>query len=394
MLRKLLAAAALGAVMIQSAMAADSVKIGVITTMTTGAAVLGNEQMLGINLALEHIGNEMGGLPVQIIVEDDAFSPETGKQAADKLTTQDKVDFVTGIIWSHVLLAARKPVLDSGAFLISANAGVSDLAGALCHENFFNTSWQNDTVPMAVGEVLNQRGVTSVYVMSPNYAAGKDMVAGFERTFAGEVKGVDYTKWGADMQLDFQTELAEAQASGAEALFAFYPGRAGPAFVQQFHQAGLGETMQLYTVFTLDALSLPKFQEAGLDSVLGSFDTMHWSPDMDNEQNQRFVAAFREANGRYPTFLAAEAYDAIHLIKSAVDAVNGDLDDKDGMREAMMAATYPSVRGPASFGHNHFPVQNMYLREIVAGEDGAWTHKISQTVFENLVDPYAEECKM
>jgi branched-chain amino acid transport system substrate-binding protein len=188
--------------------------------------------------------------------------------------------------------------------------------------------------------------------------------------------------------------LAEAQASGAEALFVFYPGRAGPAFVQQFHQAGLGESMQLYTVFTLDSLSLPKFQEAGLDSILGSFDTMHWSPDMDNEQNQRFVSAFREANGRYPTFYAAQAYDAIHLIKSAVDAVNGDLDDKDGMREAMMAATYPSVRGPATFGTNHFPVQNMYLREIVAGEDGAWTHKIAETVFENLVDPYAEECKM
>lgn len=394
MLRKLLAAAAISAVMAHAALAADSVKVGIVTTMTTGAAALGEEQMRGFNLALEHMGGEMAGLPVELIVEDDGFKPDVGKQAAEKLVTQDNVDFVTGIIWSHVLLAAHSTVLDSDTFLISANAGASPLAGELCNENFFNVSWQNDQIPMAMGEVLNQRGVQSLYIMSPNYAAGKDMVAGLERTFTGEVLGTDYTKWGADMQLDFSAELAEAQASGAEALYIFYPGRAGPAFVQQFHQAGVGETMDLYTVYTLDAMALPKFQEAGLDSVLGAFDTMHWSPDLDNEQNNRFVADFREQHGRFPTFYAAQAYDTLFFIKSAVEGVNGDLEDMDGMRAAMEAADYASVRGDYAVGSNHFPVQNFYLREIIADEDGNWTHRIAQTVFENHADPHGENCNM
>jgi branched-chain amino acid transport system substrate-binding protein len=394
MLRKLLAAAALSAMMVQSAVAADSVRIGVITTLTTGAASLGEEQMRAFNLALEHIGSEMAGLPVELVVEDDGFNPETGKQAADKLVTQENVDFVTGLIWSHVMLAARKSIIDSGTFMISANAGASPLAGELCHENFFSTSWQNDQVPMAIGEVLNQREVSSIYIMSPNYKAGKDMVAGVQRTFTGEVLGIDYTRWGADMQLDFQAELAEAAASGAESLFIFYPGRAGPAFVQQFHQAGLGDVMDLYTVFTLDAIALPKFQEAGLDSVLGAFDTMHWSPDLDNAQNNRFVADFREQHGRYPTFYAAQAYDTIFFIKAAVEAVNGDLDDMDGMRAAMESANYDSVRGTYAYGSNHMPVQNFYLREIVVGDDGNWTHRIAQTVYEDHADPHGVNCAM
>ncbi len=394
MLRKLLAAAAIGAMTVTSALAADSVRIGVITTMTTPAAIVGQEQINGMNLALEHIGNEMGGLPVEMFFEDDGFKPDIGKQAADKLTKQDQVNFVTGLIWSHVMLAARQTIVDSGAFMISANAGHSKLAGELCHENFFSTSWQNDQIPMAVGEVLNQRGVKSLYIIAPNYAAGKDMVTGVQRTFSGEVLGIDFTKWGKDAQLDFQAELAKARASGAEAIFIFYPGKAGPAFISQFDQSGLAESMGLYTVFTLDGLSVPKLQAAGMNSVLGAFDAMFWSPDLDNEQNNRFVAAYREAHGRYPTFYAAQAYDTIFFIKAAVDAVGGNLDDMDGMRAAMASANYTSVRGPYTYGPNHMPVQNFYLREVVEGPDGNWVHNIVSTIYENHSDPYVSECPM
>ncbi|MEY8837960.1 ABC transporter substrate-binding protein, partial [Cribrihabitans sp. XS_ASV171] len=199
---KKIVSAALAASLMSVPAWAESVKIGFVTTLTTGAAVIGNDMKNAVDLAVEHLGGEVAGLDIEVIYGDDGFAPETGKQVTDKLVKQDDVDFVAGYIWSHVLLASRKSVLDAGKFLISTNAGPSQMAGKLCDQNFFSTSWQNDQTPMAMGEVLNRQGVKSLYIMAPNYAAGKDMVAGVERTFKGEILGKDLTKWGADAQLD------------------------------------------------------------------------------------------------------------------------------------------------------------------------------------------------
>ncbi len=389
-----LCAIATAAILAAPALAADKVKIGFLATFTTPAAVIGNDMKDGFDLANEHIGGKMAGLDVEIIYEDDGFKPEIGKQKTDKLVKQDDVDFITGYIWSHVLLASRKSALDAGKFMISANAGPSQMAGELCHKNFFSTSWQNDQTPMALGEVLNQRGVKSLYIMSPNYTAGKNMAAGVERTFKGEIKGKDMTKWGKDAQLDFSAELAKAKASGAEAIFVFYPGKAGGAFIKQYMQAGLNESIPLYTVYTVDALSLPKFQKAEMKGVLGSLATQFWSPDLDVPQNKKFVSAFLAKHGRYPSFYAAQAYDTLFFIKSAVEAVGGDLSNMDGMRAAMEKADYPSVRGPYTYGNNHFPIQNFYLREATTDSEGRWTTKIIDTVYTNHQDVYAKECKL
>ncbi len=376
------------------AVAAETVKIGFVTTLTTPAGVIGRDMVDAVKLAIEQIGGTMGGLAVELIVEDDGFKPEIGKQKTDKLVKQDDVDFVAGFIWSHVLLASRNSALKAGKFLISSNAGPSQLAGAKCDRNFFSTSWQNDQTPMALGEVLNRKGVNSLYIMAPNYAAGKNMVAGVERSFAGAIVGRDLTKWGKDAQLDFSAELAKAKASGADGLFVFYPGKAGGAFIKQFAQAGLADVMDLYSVFTVDSLSLPKFQQANMKGVLGTFNTMFWAPDLETPQNKIFVAGFKAKYGRYPSFYAAQSYDTIYLIKSAVEAVNGNLDDRDGMRAAMEAANFPSVRGPFTYGNNHFPIQNFYLREVVADADGVWTTRIVDTVFKNHQDVYAKDCKL
>ncbi len=389
---KRLLSVALAATMLTTPAFAREVKIGFVTTLTTGAAVIGNDIKKAVDLAMEHIGGKMAGLDVKLIYADDGFKPEIGKQVTDKLIKQENVDFVAGYIWSNVLLASRKSVLDAGKFLISANAGPSPLAGKLCNKNFFSTSWQNDQTPMAMGEYLNQKGVKSIYIIAPNYAAGKNMVAGVKRTFKGKILGTDMTTW--PTQLDFSAELAKAKASGAEALWVFYPGKAGGAFMKQYQQAGLKSSMPLFTSFTIDALSLPKFQAAGFNDVLGSKFTQEWDPSLDNPQNKRFVADFKAKYGSYPSFYAAQAYDSIFLIKSAVEGVNGNLDDIDGMRAAMKSASFPSVRGKFTYGNNHFPVQNFYLREVVKDADGNWTTKVAKTVYENNQDPYAAQCPL
>ncbi|HUV20313.1 MAG TPA: ABC transporter substrate-binding protein [Gammaproteobacteria bacterium] len=395
MLVKLIRTTIIASAIIVTGMAqAASVKIGFVTTLTTPAGVIGEDMKNSVELALQHIGNKMGNLDVELIMEDDGFKPDVGKQKTDKLVKQDDVDFVAGYIWSHVLLASARSVLDADKFLISANAGPSQMAGSRCHKNFFSTSWQNDQTPMAMGEYLNQIGVKSIYIMSPNYAAGKDMANGVENTFKGEVKGKDLTKWGADAQLDFSAELAKAKASGAEAIFVFYPGKAGGAFIKQYQQAGLQGVMPLYTVFTVDSIALPKLQAGGLTGVLGSKNTQEWSPDMDNPANKRFVGDYLKKYGKYPSFYGAQAYDSIMLIKSAVEATGGNLKDKDALRKALMAADFDSVRGRYTYGNNHMPIQNFYLREVVEDSEGRWTTKIVSTVYKNHQDPHAKDCKM
>ena len=394
MFKKFLLLASAGLMAIGPAVAAEKVKIGFVTTITTPAGVIGKDMVDAVNLAMEDIGSKMAGLDVELIVEDDGFKPAIGKQKTDKLVKQDKVQFVTGFIWSHVLLASQKSALGAGKFLISSNAGPSQMAGKLCHKNFFSTSWQNDQTPMAMGEVLNLNNVKSLYVMAPNYAAGKNMVAGVTRTFKGKIVGKDLTKWGKDAQLDFSAELAKAKASGAEGIFVFYPGKAGGAFIKQYAQAGLQGKIPLYSVFTVDSIALPKLQKANMNGVMGSVMTQFWAPDLDTPQNKKFVAGFKKKYGRYPSFYAAQSYDTIFLIKSAVEAVKGDLSNKDGMRAAMEKANFPSVRGKFSYGNNHFPIQNFYSREVVKDPDGVWTTSVREVVLKNHQDTYAKDCSM
>jgi branched-chain amino acid transport system substrate-binding protein len=245
-----------------------------------------------------------------------------------------------------------------------------------------------------MGEVLNSQGVKSLYVMAPNYAAGKNMVAGVERVFNGEIVGKDMTKWGKDKQLDFSAELAKAKASGADGLFIFYPGSAGGAFIKQYQQAGLKDSLPLYSVFTVDSISLPKFQSANMEGVLGSKSTMFWAPDLDNAANKKFVSDFKAAHGSYPSFYAAQSYDTIMLINSALEATGGNLDDQDALRAAMEKADFASIRGSYSYGNNHLPIQNFYLREVVVDADGNWTTSVVSTIYENHQDTYAAECSM
>ncbi len=391
MLRRLLLGFCASVLLAGPAVAA-SIKIGFVTTLTTPAAVIGNDMRDAVELALEHIGGKMGPLDVEVIYGDDEFNPQKGKQATERLVKQDNVDVVVGYIWSNVLLASASTVLDAGKILISANAGPSQLAGKGCHKNFFNISWQNDQTPMALGEVLNQKGVKSLYIIAPNYAAGKNMVAGVERTFLGNVVGKDMTKW--PDQIDWAAELSKVKAAEPDAVFIFYPAKHGPAFITQYKQAGLEGRVPLYSVYTLDAISLPRFQQANMDGVLGTIMTQFWAPDMDNDQNKRFVSAFKEKYGRYPSFYAAQSYDSVFFVKSAVEAVNGNIADVDGMRAALEKAAFPSVRGAFRMGPNHFPIQSFYSREVVVDEDGNWTTAVRDVVLKDHQDVYAAECKM
>jgi branched-chain amino acid transport system substrate-binding protein len=371
------------------ALAGDTIKIGFVSTFSGPTAVIGNDMRNSFELALDHLGRKMGGKAVEVVYEDDQQKPDVGKQKTEKLVQSDKVDFIVGYIWSNVLLASLKTAVDSQTFLISANAGPSQLAGELCSPNVFSTSWQNDQTPAAVGLYMNQKGVKSVFLIGPNYAAGKDMLAGVKSTFKGQVVGEEYTVWPS--QLDFSAELTKARNSKAEAVFVFYPGAAGVQFLNQYTQAGLKQQIPLYTAFTIDELSLPLQK----DNAIGVPGAQEWVNDLPNEQNKKFVDDYRKKYPNLrPSFYGAQSYDAAQLINSAVVAVKGDTSQKDAMRAEMQKVNFKSVRGSYKYGNNHIPIQNFYLQDVVKDADGSLSLKTVATIVKDDQDRFHEKCPM
>ncbi len=386
-MKKHIATAVLALLFAAPAIAADNVKIGFVTTLSGPAGIIGKHMKDASELALAMLGGKIGGLPGQIVYGDDQFKPDVGRQIADEMLKRDKVDFMTGFIWSNVLLAAYDPIIQSGTILISANAGPHALAGEKCAPNFFSASWQNDQTPEAMGKFMADRKMNDIYLIAPDYAAGRDMMTGFKRYFKGKVAAEVYTKFG---QSDYQVEITQIRDANPKAVFVFLPGGMGIQFVKQYAQSGLREKIPLYSAFTVDETTLP----AIADAAEGNYEVGFWSPDLDNPRNKEFVAKFREKYKYYPSFYAAQSFDAIVMIDAAVAAVKGDLAKKEAMVAALAKADFPSVRGKFRYNTNHFPIENFYLLKIVKDADGNYVRKIQSTVFADHADAYAGECKM
>src|ERR1043165_1046786 len=369
------------------AWAQNAVKIGFVSTFSGPVAAIGNDMRNSSELGLDHVGRKLGGLPVEVIYEDDQIKPDVGVQKTQKLIESDKVDFVVGYIWSNVLLASLKPLVDSKTVTIITNAGPSQVAGELCSPYVFSTSWNNDQTPQAVGLYMNQKNVKTAFLIGPNYAAGKDMLEGVASTFKGQIVGRELTAW--PNQLDFSAELSKARAAKPDAIFAFYPGGAGIQFVTQYAQSGLKGQIPLYTAFTIDDLSLPRLK----DLAIGIPGAQQWVNDLPNAENKKFVADYKAKHKTTPSFYGAQTYDALALLESAVVAVNGDLSKKDEMRKEMEKANFKSVRGNFKFGPNHIPIQNFYLQEAVK-EGDEFRLKTVATIVENDQDKHAKDCKM
>ena len=362
----------------------EVVRVGYMTTLSGGAGIIGKQMQNAVELALEHKGGKLGGMDAEVIFVDDQRKPDVAKQLADRLVKSDRVDVVAGVIWSNLLMAIHKPVTRADTLLISSNAGPSPIAGEECHENFFSMSWQNDQTPEAMGKYMQDAGIKSVYLMAPNYQAGKDMLSGFKRYYTGEIAGEVYTKLG---QSDFQAELSALRAVAPETTMVFQPGGMGINFVKQWKQAGMDGVSKLYQVFTVDGVSLPALKE----TALGILGTQSWSPDLDNDINKKFVADYKAKFGGYPSFYAAQAYDTIMAIDHAI-ATSGSK-DTDKMRAALAKGNIPTTRGVLKMNSNHFPIQNFYLRDTVLDADGVVTSKVLSTVFTDHADSYAASCK-
>jgi branched-chain amino acid transport system substrate-binding protein len=364
------------------------VKVGLLSTLSGPGAGLGVDIRDGFQLAVKLSNGKFSGKTVDVIVADDQASPDVGRQTADRLVKRDKVDFMTGIVFSNVMLAVGAPTFQSKTFYISANAGPSQYAGEQCNPYFFSASYQNDNMHEAVGKVVTDKGFKKVALIAPNYPAGKDAIAGFKRFFKGEVASETYT---ALNQLDYGTELSKLRATKPDAVYIFLPGGMGINFIKQFVGAGLSKDITLFGPgFSGDEDVIKAVGEP----MLGMFNTSQWGHDMDNAANKKFVAEFEKAYGRLPTLYAAQGFDAARLIEAAVRDSKGKLDDKATVRKALEAAKFDSVRGAFKFNSNHFPIQDYYLRVITKDAKGRVTNRTLSPVFKAHADAYAASCKM
>jgi len=382
----LLAGAAALAFAVSGAAAQDKIRIGLIYTLSGPPSVLGQQSKNAFELAVKDLGGKMGGKDVELFVADDTLKPEVAIQKVHELLEQDKVDIIVGPIFSNILQAIHKPVMDSGKILISTNAGASSFAGALCNPRFFVTSYQNDQIYAALGKVANDKGYKRVYAMVPNYQAGKDALAGFKSTFKGTIVEESLVPLN---NLDFNTELSKLAAAKPDALFTFMPGGLGIALIKQMNQAGMKGKFPIISAFTADEATLPVLGEAA-DGIFGA---LTWAPTTDNPQNKKFVAAYEAAYHAIPASYAMQAYDAAMLIDSAVRAVKGNMSDSKALSVALKKADFKSLRGPFKFNVNGYPIEDFYLTKVVKRADGKYQTSIVEKVFTESVDPYAKDCK-
>jgi len=355
------------------------VKVGMITTLSGGGAGLGIDVRDGFMLAVEQSGRD----DIEVVIEDDQRKPDIAVQIADKMIQSEKVDVLTGIIWSNLAMAVVPSATAQGKFYLSPNAGPSALAGKGCHENYFNVAWQNDNLHEAAGAFAKGTGYQNSFILAPNYPAGQDALTGYKRMYGGELAGEIFTKLG---QTDYASEIAQIRASGADSVFFFLPGGMGISFLKQYADSGI-DLPVVGPAFSFDQGIL---QAVG-DAAMGVVNTSQWNKDIDNPTNAAFVESFQTKYGRLPSLYASQGFDTANLLISAT--ASASVGDAAAFRDALRAAEFDSTRGDFKFGPNHHPVQTIYAREVVK-EGEVFTNKIIGTALENHADAYAGDCKM
>ena len=379
-MKKLIAASLLGlGLTVSTGALAEPVKVGMITTLSGGGSGLGVDVRDGFLLAAKMAGNN----DLEVIVEDDARKPDLAVQIADKMIQKEKVDVLTGIIWSNLAMAVVPSAIGQGVFYLSPNAGPSILAGKGCHENYFNVAWQNDNLHEAMGGHANSAGFNKTFILAPNYPAGKDALTGFKRFYEGDIADELYTKLG---QTDYAAEIAQIRASGADSVFFFLPGGMGIAFMKQYAQSGV-DIPVMGPAFSFDQGILG----AVGDAALGVKNSSQWSKDIDNPANKAFVEAFEAEYGRLPSLYASQGFDTANLILSAMN--KADVKDADAFRAALKEADFDSVRGDFKFDSNQHPIQDIYVREVIK-EGDVLTNKIIGVGLEDRSSAYVGDCKL
>jgi branched-chain amino acid transport system substrate-binding protein len=363
-------------------------KIGLITTLSGPGGYLGQDIRDAFQLAVDLEGGTLGGAPVQVVVEDDAFKPAQAKEIADRFYKSEGIRLFTGIVFSNILAAAVPDLLDSDAVYVSPNAAPSTFSGKDCNRNYYVVSWNNDSLHEAGGANAQRLGYKRMMLLAPNYQAGKDALTGFKRMFKGEIVKEIYTRLD---QTDYAAEMAQIRDAKPDAVYQFHPGGLGIAFMRQYQQAGLlGQIPMTVAEPSMDSTIVTALGDAAIGVTVAS----HWNTDFDNAANKLFVSAFMKKYNRIPTSYASQGYDAALAIAASLKGTGGKFSGPEAFRTAMLPAKFDSVRGYFAFGPNQHPIQNWYALAVEKGADGKPGLHTKDQILTHYGDAYSAQCKL
>ncbi|GAA6189757.1 ABC transporter substrate-binding protein [Litorivita sp. NS0012-18] len=370
MKRTILAALGFATSFALPAVAAEDIKVGLLLPFSGVYASLGNEIETGFNLGLRQFGSETD-VTFEVAREDTEVKPPVALGKAKKLILQDQVDVMVGIVSSGVLGAVRDMVHGAGVPLIVANAGNDAATGESCSPFITRMSFSNGQINRPMGTWMAQQGVKKVFTLAPDYAAGRQMINAFTETFTaagGEIAGQEFTPF--QKTQDFGPYLAQAKASGADAVYVFYAGGEAISFVKQYDSFGLKSDLPLYGS---GFLTSPLYVNAQGDAAKGVITALHYAPTIDSGLNAAFVDAFMEETGRVPSEFAVQGYDAA---RSLIEATKSGANDRASLANALRQVSFEGPRGKLSIdpATNNI-IQSVYVYETVAGEAGL-TQKI------------------
>jgi len=383
-----LSTALLMLVSVNQVLAQAKLKIGFISAQSGPLNVLGLEQKRGFEIAMDHLGGKFGQTPVEVVMADSKGNPSATVQEISRLIDKEKVDLIVGLSASNELVAGVKPIVDAKIFFIGMNGGVAINAGEQCNPYYFNASFQNAQLTTGMGAFMTKQGVKKLYLIGADFEAGYEHTDAAKTGFKGEIVAQQFTPL---TQLDFAADIAKIRASGADGVFAFYPGGLGIAFMRQWAQAGLAGKIP---VFSNIALTEPTAFQAQGKSVLGTYVSAVYFAGIDNPVNKRFVQDFKTKFGRDPASYAGLAYDAMMLVDSAVKEVKGNVKDQAAFRAALKKANFQSVRGSFAFSSNNHPIQNTYLTVVDERSDGSLFLKATAIISEKAADSFVSKCPL
>ena len=332
--------------------AADKVKVGFISTLSGPNASIGIDIRDAFNLAVKLNGGKLGGLQAEVLVGDDGLKPEQAKQIAERYLQRDKVDIVTGIVFSNIVMAVAPDAIANKVFFISPNAGPAQFTGAQCNPFFFAASWPSEAYSEAAGQYVTSKGLKNVIFLAPNYVGGHDAATGFKRYYKGKLQEEMYTKLG---QLDYAAELSQIRAAKPQALYVFLPGGMGVNFIKQFVASGISQDIQL--IVPMWGSDQDIIRAVG-DPMLGLF-SVGTGRSTSTTGQQRFVAEFERSTRACPpaTPPRATTPPCSSTRRSAKSRASRG---QEGAARGAAGGDFKSVRGEFEFGPNEFPVQNDY----------------------------------
>ncbi|MCP5287238.1 MAG: ABC transporter substrate-binding protein [Burkholderiaceae bacterium] len=342
------------------AAAAEPIKVGLMLPSTGTYAALGDMITKGFKLAIDEQGGKLGGREVQYFSVDDESDPSKATDNVNKLIKRDNVDVLIGTVHSGVAVGMAKAAKESGTLLIIPNAGADVITGPMCAKNIFRSSFSNWQPGYATGVVAAKKGYKTAMTITWNYGAGADTVKGFREAF--EKGGGKVTK---DLNLpfpgvEFQALLTQIAAEKPDVVYAFFAGGGAVKFVKDWAAAGLKNSVPLMGSGFLTDGTLTAQGEA----AQGLITSLHYGDEIKNARNDAFRNKFAVAHKANPDVYAMQGFDAAQMLIAGVNAVKGDISQKDKLYAAIAGAKIDSPRGTFTLSKAHNPVQDFYVREV------------------------------